>query len=224
MLKLLPCVLLLTSGCFFTNYHSPRANKAGEVTGGIHVAGVIDTTSDDEDGPEGVGTIAGTVRVGTDFGEIGGALSAFSGEVSLKVPLTPQDGALHISLLGTIGSYLLIFPEATVGALAGHDFGPLTPYLGYRQHIFAGGFFVGHMIGGIELRVSEYLSFMVEGNYNTLFSGTLNEDEDGIAKTVFDAFDVPVFSIGINFGRTRSTEVDQLPPPTSGPPGAPGAY
>jgi hypothetical protein len=188
---LVACLCVFGTGCFFTSFHSPRANKSGEVTGGLHGVGVaVDEST------EGIGTVAGTIRVGTEVGEFGGTISGFNIEGSFKVPLTSRDGSTHISLLAGIADYMFIFPEANFGILAGQDLGPLTPYVGYRQHLFTAGLAVGHYVGGLEIRLSEDIALMAEANYNDLFSGASDGDDDDL----FDVFNVAVFSVGIVFG------------------------
>ncbi|MFN0248316.1 MAG: hypothetical protein ACKV2T_15605 [Kofleriaceae bacterium] len=205
---------LFTTGCFFTNFQSPRANKAGEITFGVHGAGVL------VDGTDGGGTGAATIRVGTSIGEVGGTFTGFGAEATFKVPITDPDGATHVALLGGVGTYLFVFPEINAGLLVGQDVGPVTPYIGYRQHAFAAGLHVGHVIGGVELRVSDSVAILAEANYTNLFAGVSDED------SLLDAFNVPVVSLGLVFGNTRRPSEPTPPgvnaaplPPTSGPPG-----
>lgn len=210
---LIACVCVLASGCFFTNFHSPRANKSGEVTGGLHGAVIGPAESD------GFGTGAATIRVGTDIGEFGGTISGLNIEGSYKAELTDSDGATHVSLVAGIADYLFVFPEANFGILAGQDLGPITPYVGYRQHLFTAGLLVGHYIGGLEVRLSDSIAIMAEANYNDLFSGT---SDDGDDDDLFEAFNIAVFSVGIVFGNNRrGPEPAPVQPPSgAGPPGA----
>ena len=206
---LLACLCLFGSGCLFTNFHSPRANNPGEVTGGLHGAAVATDQTD------GVATGAATIRVGTQIGEFGGSVSGFNIEGSYKVPLTSRDGSTHVSILAGIADYLFVFPEGNIGVLAGQDLGPVTPYVGYRQHLFAAGFFVGHYIGGLELRLTDHIALMAEANYNDLFSGSTEGDDDSL----FDAFNVAVFSLGVVFGNNRRGPEEPPAPSGTGPPG-----
>lgn len=195
---------LLATGCLFTSLQSPRTHKNGEVSGGLHFATVVadEETSD-------FGIVVGTARIGTPYGELGGSLSSLGFDGSYKYPLTDQDGSTHISMIAGAGALLFVLPYANAGLLVGQDLGPFTAYVGYRQYVLTEGLYSGDMIGGVELTVFKEISIMAEVNYNYLYTSDANADQD-----LIDAFDVPVVSIGLNFGsgRKRPKSAGALPP------------
>lgn len=205
-MKLLALLTLLSTGCLFTSLHSPRAHRDGEFSIGGHIAAVADSN----DTTDGSYIAVGTVRVGTSVGEIGANFSVFGADLSLKVPLISEDGATHLAAIGGIGDYLFIFPEANLGLLLGQEVGPLMPYVGYRQHVFAAGLVTGDAISGLELRVTENVSLVAEVNYNFLFTG--DDDDDDL----LGAFDIPVVSIGLTIGNGRAPP-DEAPLSGAGP-------
>ncbi len=226
--KRLAVLAALAPACVHTSLHSPRALTENESTAGVHLATFSPDNNDDDESDVVGGLIIGTIRKGTSVGEFGGNFGLLGMEGSYKYPLTDNRGTTHVSLIGSVGLWGYIVPEASVGLLAGQDLGPLTLYGGFRQYVVAGLEINGegegtipasNAIAGIEIRMGN-VALQSEMNYNFVGNGA---DSDSDLQ-----FNVPIFTVGLVFGKTRQprpVEPRYAPPLQYAPPqGAPQPY
>ncbi len=193
--QLLPLLLLLLASCVQTSLQSPKVLPAGTTSGGIHGGILVDTDGEDEEEPD-AGIVVGTLRHGVAIGEIGANIGSLGAEGTFKAPLLDRDGDTHLSFITGAGLYLWLTPSASVGLLAGQEYGPLTAYAGYRQYGYVdpewGAATSGNAIAGLRVQASPGVALSAELNYNLLGVGFDEENEADIG--------FPVVTFGIELG------------------------
>lgn len=177
---------VLTSGCISHSLHSPRPLDSGEVQLGVHVGSAAAVATEEAgDSVEVAGlTLTGTGRfgLGNRF-ELGVDAGTLGASAAAKYGFFEHDDPLQVSVLGSVGAYVWSVFDASVAGLVGYTLGDVvTPYVGYRQHVYVAGaaLWAYRVIAGVEFEFGSGVGLMLEANLAQPVDFGTDGDDDAV--------------------------------------------
>ena len=179
LILILISLVIFLSSCASVNMNTPKCLDKGENRIGAYGLYLANPSSYDNNNEEQSGIGSYYLKYSRGLGkqnEIGLGTGAFGGDIYYKHGFLSQKSSFKLASLVNIGYMYWLFPEASIGGLAGYQIGDeLLFYGGYRQHYILGDSddieenMFGHAIGGIEIFPGSSFSILFE------YNRTLNE-------------------------------------------------